>query len=279
MAINWFPGHMKKAREEIQKKLKQVDLCCEILDARALSASHNAQLDSILSKKPRIQIANKKDLAEESVTQAWLAKASGQGRRALALNSKLERPGKKLYLLAQELLAEKEDFRKDKGIINPEIRMLVYGIPNVGKSSFINALAEKKKAKTGDRPGITKDQAWIKTDSPLLLLDTPGLLPTKLSEEEGMKLALTGAIPRELFSPEELAFFFLKLLIKKEDQRIYDRYPLEKTQDPLQLFQAIGAYTGALLKGGEIDAQRTGQRILDDLRRGKLGRISLDEKG
>lgn len=279
MAINWFPGHMKKAGDEIRKKLKLVDICCEIRDARIPLSSANPHLDKIIKGKKRIIILNKKDMADPVESQKWIDKLRKNDSRALAVDSNREKPAKIIYKMAYDLLKEKMQKQEARGQINPEIRMLVCGIPNVGKSSIINAMALGRKAKVGDRPGITKTQQWIKTDSNLLLLDTPGILHQKLDEDQAYHLAFTGAIRDDVLPLQDVGFSLIKFMIKENSAALIERYKLQDISDPLEVMENIGRGAGALLPGGLVDYDRVGKLVCDDFRKMRLGRYSLEKAG
>lgn len=279
MSINWYPGHMKKATDEIRQKLSLVDLCCEIRDARIPSSSANEALRLLTAKKKHIILLNKKDMADAKETEKWIQALQQKGQTALAINAVHERPAKALYDLAANLLAEEQKKRKEQSRINREIRLLVYGIPNSGKSTFINAMSGKRSAAVGDRPGFTKQQQWIKTDADLLLLDTPGILPKKLTERQSLFLACTGAIRDDILPLQDIGYWLLELLLTLAPKAVTDRYSLaenEGERETLGVMESIARYTGSLLRGGEIDYTRTAAILLDDFRKLRFGRITLE---
>ncbi len=277
MGINWYPGHMKKATDEIRQKLRQIDLCCEIRDARIPFASANRELAALTKGKKRIIVLNKKDMADPKETERWVQALRGNGQTALAINASKERPAKRLYEEAISLLQEKQEKRLARSIINREVRMLVYGIPNSGKSTFINALSKKRSAAVGDRPGFTKQQQWIKTDADLLLVDTPGILPKKLGETQALHLAFTGAIRDDILPLQDVGYALLTLLLRCAPEAIVSRYALsDASAEPLAVMEAIAQHTGSLLKGGEVDYTRTAQIMIDDFRKLHFGALTLE---
>ncbi|MDD7542729.1 MAG: ribosome biogenesis GTPase YlqF [Peptoniphilaceae bacterium] len=276
MNINWFPGHMKKALDQIRQRLPQIDLCCEILDSRIPLSSSNQLLEQVTKQKKRLIVLNKKDMADPSVTAQWLFHFEKQGIRALALDAAKENAAKKVRILAEEILKEEFRRKEEKGIQNPEIRMLVFGIPNSGKSTFINMMSKKRSAKVGDRPGVTTGQQWIHARESFLLMDTPGILWHKLDPDQALHLAFTGAIRDEVLQPAELGLRFLEnmLLIRPKD--FSDRYQIQSDETALEIMERMAKQSGCLLRGGEIDYDRIGKKILDDFRKQRFGRISLE---
>lgn len=278
MDINWFPGHMAKTKREIKQNLKLVDAVIEIRDARIIRSSKNPDIDDICGLKPRIILLNKSDLSEDSVTQKWVKYLSDKNIKALAVNSNTGQGIKDIKPLLNELLKEKHDRMKNKGVSRITDRVMVVGIPNVGKSSFINKMAKNSIAKTGNRPGVTKNRQWIKTKVGIELMDTPGILWPKLeSQETQLHLAFTGAIKDEIMDIEELALSLVKDLSKKYSKRLMERYKLpELSEDALVNMDNIARKRGAILSGGKIDYNRVSMIILDEFREGKLGSVSLE---
>jgi len=279
MDINWFPGHMAKTKREMKQNLKLVDAVIEIRDARIIRSSKNPEVDDICGSKPRIILLNKNDLSEDSVTKKWIKYLSDKNIKALAVNSNTGQGIKGIKPLLNELLKEKHDRMKNKGISGITDRVMVVGIPNVGKSSFINKMAKNSIAKTGDKPGVTRSKQWIKTKLGIELMDTPGILWPKLeSQETQLHLAFTGAIKDEIMDIEELALSLLKDLCEKYPKRLMDRYKLsELSEDPLVNMDNIARKRGAIVSGGKIDYNRVSVIILDEFRGGKLGPISLED--
>lgn len=276
MNINWYPGHMKKTKEEIQNNLKLVDIILEIIDARIPESSRNPMLAEIIGQKPRIIIMNKSDLADEEVNKAWVNKFRNQNTKALLMNSKGKINVNKIYQIAKEELKEKFDKNKEKNIENKIIRMMTVGIPNSGKSTFINNISKRKSANVGNRPGITKTKQWIKTNDNLELLDTPGVLWPKFDEETGLNLSYTHAIKDEILNIEDLTLKFLEKMQEDYPKLLTKRYGVDPDEKALEIYEDIARKRGAITKGGDFDYTRTANIILTDFRSGKLGRITLE---
>lgn len=276
MNINWYPGHMKKTKEEIQNNLKLVDIILEIIDARIPESSRNPMLAEIIGQKPRIIIMNKSDLADEDMNKAWVNKFRGENTKALLMNSKEKINVNKIYQIAKEELKEKFDKNKEKNIENKIIRMMIVGIPNSGKSTFINNISKRKSANVGNRPGITKTKQWIKTNDNLELLDTPGVLWPKFDEETGLNLSYTHAIKDEILNIEDLTLKFLEKMQKDYPKLLTERYGVDPNKKALEIYEDIARKRGAITKGGDFDYTRTANIILTDFRSGKLGRITLE---
>ncbi|MDO5026301.1 MAG: ribosome biogenesis GTPase YlqF [Tissierellia bacterium] len=278
MNINWYPGHMKVALDKIRASLKTVDLVCEVVDARIPISSRNPIIDTILKDFPRMIILNKADMADPVENQKWIDFFKKQGIKALEFNSLNDRKTDRIYGAAREILKDKFEKREKKDISSNLIKMMVVGIPNVGKSSFINNLSKKKGAKTGNKPGVTKMNQWIKTDSDILLLDTPGVLWPKLdTPDKGMSLAFTGAIKDENLDLENLCLEFIKVINKESKSYLRDRYGVDTDKKALEIMEDIAMKTGAILKGREIDYFRVSNIILDDFRKVRIGRITLEK--
>lgn len=278
MPINWFPGHMAKTRREIKDNLKLVDIVIEIRDARIVRSSTNPEIDKICKNKPRIILLNKSDLAEEKITKEWIDVLSSDCIKVTSVNSLDGKGLKNIKPIIENLLKDKHDNLKEKGLKNIVTRAIVVGIPNVGKSSFINRMAKNSIAKVGDKPGITKSKQWIKTSIGIDLLDTPGVLWPKFEDEEvGLNLAFTGAIKDEIIDIETLAFKLLERLEKFYPDRLKERYKLECiSENTLDNMNNIGRKRGAIISGGEIDYNRVAVMLIDEFRGGKLGNISLE---
>ncbi|MCI6276151.1 MAG: ribosome biogenesis GTPase YlqF [Clostridium sp.] len=276
--INWFPGHMVKTRREIKENLKLVDAVIEIRDARIVSTSANPEIEELCKGKPRIILLNKSDLSEKSVTKAWINKLTNDNVRVLEVNCITGAGLKEIKPLMEELLKEKHDRLRAKGLKNIVMRAMVVGIPNVGKSSFINKMAKNNIAKTGDRPGVTKSKQWIKTKIGIELMDTPGILWPKFEDEEvALNLAFTGAIKDEIMDIEELAYNLVHRLKVNYPDRIMERYKLtEIKEDTLDILNDIARKRGTIASGGVIDYNRLSVLLLDEFRGGKLGCISLE---
>ncbi|WP_050607179.1 ribosome biogenesis GTPase YlqF [Clostridium niameyense] len=279
MNINWFPGHMAKTRREIKENLKKVDAVIEIRDARIVNSSKNPNIEDICENKPRIILLNKKDLAEKEVTIDWINSLSKDNIKVLAVNSNTGEGLNKIKPTLNELLKDKHERMKNKGIVNIVDRVMVVGIPNVGKSSFINKMAKNSIAKVGDRPGVTKSKQWIKTKIGIELMDTPGVLWPKLdSEEVQLNLAFTGAIKDEIMDIETLALRLIEKLQNSYGDRLMKRYKLsELSENGLENMENIARKRGAIISRGEVDYNRIAVTILDEFRGGKLGVISLEK--
>lgn len=274
MPIQWFPGHMAKAKREVQEKLNLVDFVIELVDARAPYSSQNPLLQQILNQKPKMTVLMKDDLADSKWTSVWLSTFSQQGIKAISVNVNERRDIQKAIQTAKDMAYEKMERLKKKGIRPRPIRAMIIGIPNVGKSTLINRLANKKIAKTGDRPGITKQQQWIKVKKDFELLDTPGILWPKFEEEVvGYRLAAIGTIKDQLLPIEDVAAFVIQHLKKYYPKMLTDRYQLtEQYNDMDEVFEFIGKQRGGCLEsGGHVNFEKTADIILQDLRSGNLG--------
>lgn len=279
MNINWYPGHMKKTMDNIRASLKLVDIVGEIIDARIPISSKNPVIDDVLKDKSRIMILNKSDMANENETRKWLNYYRSKGYGAVVIDALHSKGLDKIYPLAKEMLADKFKKLEEKNLSSKTIRMMIVGIPNVGKSTFINTVSKRKSAKIGDRPGVTKQVQWIKTKNDLELLDTPGVLWPKFEDEQtGLHLAFTGAIKDEIMDIENLAFRFIDELNKRDINILKNRYNLSEDfyEDTLFLMDEIGRNRGAILKKNEIDYFKVANLVFDDFRKVKLGRITLE---
>ncbi|RBW67533.1 ribosome biogenesis GTPase YlqF [Bacillus taeanensis] len=279
MTIQWFPGHMAKARREITEKLKLIDVVIELVDARIPISSRNPMIDEIVKNKPRLVLLNKADMADPSLTKEWQRYFEEKNMKAIAINSQTGQGVQKIPLAAKELMKDKLNKIIEKGMKPRAIRALILGIPNVGKSTLINRLANKKIAKTGDRPGITKQQQWIKVGKDLELLDTPGILWPKFEDQIiGLRLAATGAIKDEILDFQEVAVFVLRFLQERYPDRLKERYRIEEIpEDVIELFDEIGKKRGFLMSGGFIDYDKTAEVILRELRSEKLGALTFEK--
>lgn len=279
MNINWYPGHMKKTMDNIRLSLKLVDIVGEIIDSRIPISSKNPVIDDVLKDKPRIMILNKSDMADENETKKWLSYYRKKGYGAVVVDALHSKGLDKIYSVAKEMLADKFKKLEEKNLSSKTIRMMIVGIPNVGKSTFINSISKRKSAKIGDRPGVTKQVQWIKTKNDLELLDTPGVLWPKFEDERiGLHLAFTGAIKDEIMDIENLAFRFIDELNKRDVNILKNRYNLSEDsyEDTLYLMDEIGRKRGAILKKNEIDYFKVANLVFDDFRKVKLGRITLE---
>ena len=279
MNINWYPGHMKKTMDNIRSSLKLVDIVGEIIDSRIPISSKNPVIDDVLKDKPRIMILNKSDMADENETKKLLSYYRKKGYGAVVVDALHSKGLDKIYSVAKEMLADKFKKLEEKNLSSKTIRMMIVGIPNVGKSTFINSISKRKSAKIGDRPGVTKQVQWIKTKNDLELLDTPGVLWPKFEDERiGLHLAFTGAIKDEIMDIENLAFRFIDELNKRDVNILKNRYNLSEDsyEDTLYLMDEIGRKRGAILKKNEIDYFKVANLVFDDFRKVKLGRITLE---
>lgn len=277
MNINWYPGHMKKTIEDIEKKLKLVDFVIEIIDSRIPFSSRNPIFDDLLKNKKRLLIFNKSDLSDPKLNEAWMEKLTDENNFAISYNA-MKGNVSLVVKKSQELMAEEIKKYQDKGLNKGALRAMIVGIPNSGKSTFINSISGTRSAKTGNRPGVTKVNQWIKIHPKLHLLDTPGVLWPKFEDKVGLNLAFTGAIKDEIMDRETLA---LKLIEKLKDiypSSIEKRYKISNVKDKeaLDIMDEIGKNRGALMRGGYIDYEKVAGIVLDEFRKGILGRITLE---
>lgn len=277
MNINWYPGHMKKTKEEIQKNLKLVDIVLEIIDARIPLSSSNPLISEITGEKAKLIIMNKEDLADPVENDKWIKRFEDEGIKAIKMNSKEPINAKNLYNISKNILKDKFDKNKEKNIENKNIRMMVVGVPNSGKSTFINNMSRKKKTKVGNRPGVTQQKQWIKTKANIDFLDTPGVLWPKLEGNTGIHLSFTNAIKDKVVNIEDLCLKFIDFLKENYPQNIEKRYGVDSNQRALKIYEEIGFKRGALIRKGEVDYTRAANIILNDFRVGKLGRISIEK--
>ncbi|MBR4207632.1 MAG: ribosome biogenesis GTPase YlqF [Lachnospiraceae bacterium] len=275
--IQWFPGHMTKALREMENNIKLVDMVIELRDARLPLSSANPELSKLGKGKLRLVLLNKADLADIKDTEAWKAYFTKQGVECVALDSRNTSSKKLINNAVTKLSKEKKERDLKRGIKNRPVRAMVAGIPNAGKSTFINMFAGKSSAKTGDKPGVTKGTQWIRLSKELELLDTPGVLWPKFEDEDtAYRLAMTGAIKRDNLDMELLAIKAIDILKDKYPGRLSERYGMEEDGDSLSLLKAIAVKRGALKKGGEEDTLKASELLYDELRTGKLGRLTLE---
>ncbi len=276
--IQWFPGHMAKTRRKIGESLKLVDMVIEVIDARIPISSRNPELDEWVAGKPRLIILNKSDMADETATRRWVAVFRNQGTAALAADCKSGRGLSGVTPLMKEVLKEERAVWESKGMTGRPIHAMVVGIPNAGKSSFINRMAKGGKAVTADRPGVTRGNQWFTIEQGVLLLDTPGVLWPKFDDPKaGLHLAFTGAIRDQILDMEELACGLLEVLRKEYPDRLTGRYKLSfLPEEPYELLQLIGKKRGMLMAGGEVNTERAAITLMDEYRGGKLGTITLE---
>ena len=277
MDYQWYPGHMTKAVRQMKEDIKLIDLVIELLDARIPLSSRNPDIDSLSQNKARLILLNKSDLADEAQNNRWIEYFKEKGIVALKINSKNKQGIKQINAAVNEACKEKIERNKKKGILNRPIRAMVVGIPNVGKSTFINAYAGRNCAKTGNKPGVTKGKQWIRLSKTLELLDTPGILWPKFDDATiGLYLALIGSINDNILDVSELAYQLIKLLNTLYPDVIKERYNIVGDEDPVQILYQVAEVRGCKLKGNQPDLEKTSGIIIDDFRSGKLGRITLD---
>ena len=277
--IQWFPGHMAKARREITEKLKLVDIVLEILDARVPVSSANPMMQEILKDKPKLVLLNKANLADKGLTKEWINHFTEMGVKALDIDLIDNYNVNRIIPACNEVLAEKIQKAKEKGYDNFKVRALVVGIPNVGKSTFINTLAKRKAAVVGDKPGVTKSQTWIKINSNLELLDTPGILWPKFENEiVAHNLALCGAIKDDILPLDDVISYGLAFMQKYYKDNLNNRYGVNITEDMelLDVYETIGRKRNCIMRGNQVDYERVISMVLFDLRHNKLGAMTYD---
>ncbi|RKN86540.1 ribosome biogenesis GTPase YlqF [Paenibacillus ginsengarvi] len=282
--IQWFPGHMTRARRQIQEKLKLIDIAIELLDARVPLSSRNPMIDDIMMNKPRLVLLNKADLADPGITRDWIAYFGKLGIEALPIDAVTGEGVRSIPEKAKHALRDKIEAQLRKGMNPRAVRALIVGIPNVGKSTLINRLAGKHIAATGDKPGVTKGQQWIKAGGDLELLDTPGILWPKFEDEVvGYRLAAIGSISDQILHVEDVAFHALRFISEAYPANLKERYELTdvpgagaEADEIVGVMEAIGRKRGCLQSGGSVNLEKASMVVLRDLRGGKLGRISLE---
>ena len=278
MNIQWYPGHMTKTRRQIEADLKQVDAVCEIVDARIPMSSRNPDIDAICGSKPRILVLNRMDLADPNATKRWAAYFKSRGMAVLATDCKSRKGIADFTPAARAACAEKLERDAKRGMNRP-LRVMVVGIPNVGKSTLINQISGRKGAKAENRPGVTRGKQWVTVDAGLQLLDTPGILWPKFEDPDvGMMLAYTGAVKEGVIDIEELACRLVELLHKYYPQALLERYQVEAPDGTpgWELVELAGRKRGYLVSGGEVNTERMSKVLLDEFRSGKLGKFTLE---
>lgn len=277
MHFQWYPGHMTKARRMMQENIKLIDLMVELVDARVPYSSKNPDIDELARNKSRLIILNKADMADAQVTKEWEAYYKEKGFFVAKVNSQKGTGIKEVKKLIEEACREKKERDRKRGILNRPVRAMVAGIPNVGKSTFINSFAGKACAKTGNKPGVTKGKQWIKINKNVELLDTPGILWPKFEDQEvGLRLAWIGSIKEEVLNTTELAVELLGFLKEQYLGVIRERYGVEEEAEPVQILEKIAEIRGCLMKGNQVDVEKAGLLVLDDYRSLRLGQISLE---
>jgi ribosome biogenesis GTPase A len=279
--IQWFPGHMTKTKRQIQESLKLVDAVAEILDARIPLSSKNPDLQKLIQNKPKVVLLNKCDMANQTATSRWIDYYASQGITAIAVDCKSGKGLNKFAPAVNNVLSERRERLKAKGMINPMLRIMIVGIPNVGKSSFINRVAKQNRAKVEDRPGVTRGNQWYSIAKNIEMLDTPGVLWPKFDDKiVGERLAFTGAVKDQILDTELLAVRLLDFLRSLKPADFIARFKLEDIDldaiDSYELLNVIGKKRGMLISGGEINTERAAIMLLDEFRSGKLGRITLE---
>lgn len=277
MHFQWYPGHMTKARRMMQENIKLIDLMVELVDARVPYSSKNPDIDELAKNKARVIILNKADMADAQVTKEWEAYYKEKGFFVAKVNSQKGTGIKEVKKLIEEACREKKERDRKRGILNRPVRAMVAGIPNVGKSTFINSFAGKACAKTGNKPGVTKGKQWIKINKNVELLDTPGILWPKFEDQEvGLRLAWIGSIKEEVLNTTELAVELLQFLCGQYPGVIRQRYDVEEKAEPVRILENIAEVRGCLMKGSQVDVEKAGLLVLDDYRSLRLGQISLE---
>ena len=289
--INWYPGHMAKTRKQIIEDLKLIDVVIELLDARIPISSQNPDMKEIVKNKKKIVLLNKCDLADENETKKWIEKYKNEGINAIAVDAN---SGKGINEVTRKIISIMQDeLEKNtaKGRIGRKIRVMILGIPNVGKSSFINRVSKRTSAIVGNKPGVTRQKQWIRVDDRIELLDTPGVLWPKFeSNEVALNLAFTGTIKDDILDKVEVAYYLLKYLLENYKENIIERYKLDKNQleeilqnydnpeneNIMQIYNLIGKKRGAIVSGGNIDEQKVANIILEDFRTNRLGKITIE---
>ena len=279
MNIQWYPGHMTKTRRQIEADLKQVDAVCVIVDARIPASSRNPDIDAICGDKPRIMILNRIDLADPAATQRWADHFRSKGMAVVMTDCKSRKGITSFQPAVRSVLKEKIERNAARGMNKP-VRAMIVGIPNVGKSTFINQVSGRKGAKAENRPGVTRGKQWVTVDNGLLLLDTPGILWPKFEDPNtGMMLAYTGAVKDGILDIEELACNLIALLHKRYPEALKERYGIEAEQGTpgYELLELAGRRRGYLVSGGEINTERMAKVLVDEYRNAKLGKFTLEE--
>ncbi len=282
MNIQWYPGHMTKTRRRMAEYMRQVDAVCEVVDARIPEASRNPDLDGITNGKPRLIVLNRIDLADPKLTKQWSERFRDQGMAVIETDSRTGKGTKAFSPAVRELLSDKIMRWKEQGQIGKAVRVMVAGIPNVGKSAFINRILGRKSAKAADKPGVTRGTQWFRVEGGIELLDTPGILWPKFDDERvGILLAITGAIRDEILDTETLGCKLMEILAENAPESVKQRYGIEPSEESgfpgYEMLQQAAKRRGFLIKGGGTDTERMSHILLDEFRSGTLGRITLEK--
>ena len=277
MNVQWYPGHMTKAKRQMQEDIKLIDLIIELVDARVPLSSRNPDIDELGKNKSRLILLNKSDLADERQNEAWKTYFQAKGFYVVKVDSRNGSGMKAINNVIQEACKEKIERDRRRGIKNRPIRAMVVGIPNVGKSTFTNSFAGKACAKTGNKPGVTKGKQWIKINKNVELLDTPGILWPKFENQAvGLRLALIGSIKEEILNTTEMAMEFIGFLKKSYPGVLVERYSVDESKENLEILEEIARIRGCLMKGNQTDIDKAGRLLLEDFRSLRLGKLSLE---
>ena len=280
MQFQWYPGHMTKAKRAMQEDIKLIDVIIELVDSRVPFSSKNPDIDTLANGKSRIRLMNKYDLADKAVSDKWTKYYEEKGYFVATVNSKNGRGVKAVNDVIQKACKEKIERDRKRGILNRPIRAMIVGIPNVGKSTFINSFAGKACAKTGNKPGVTKGKQWIRLNKNVELLDTPGILWPKFEDQQvGLNLAFIGSIKDELYNIYELSLLLLDYLIKNYPDAVADFYEIENSDSNNELLERIAIKRGCIKSGAEYDLDKAAKCLVDDFRNGRIGKISLEIPG
>ena len=280
--VQWFPGHMAKTRRLIKESLPMVDAVTELLDARIPYSSRNPELDELTQKKPRIVLLNKCDMADDNITRQWVEYFKSKGQYALPVDCRTGKGLNKYGELVREVLKDTIKKNEDRGMPGKALRMMVVGIPNTGKSSFINRMAGKNRAKVADKPGVTRQNQWFAIGSGIELLDTPGVLWPKFDDPKvGDRLAFIGSVKNDVLDSELMAVRLIEVLVDGYEDKLTGRYKLKNIPDvhsvmPWEILEEIGRERGMLIKGGAVNTERASNMLLEEYRSGKMGKISFE---